>query len=110
MSLIIDLASWLCLLGGGLFLLAGGIGLLRLPDFYTRIHAAGVTDTMGAVLILLGLGFQAGLDLVSAKLALIFLFLCFTSPASTHALAKAARHGQVQAVLHEEGENEPSKR
>lgn len=62
MTLALDLLSWLALLGGLFFLAVGGIGLLRLPDFYTRLHAAGITDTLGAGLILLGLCFQGGLD------------------------------------------------
>ena len=89
-----DLLSWLCLAGGGVFCLIGGIGLLRMPDFYTRGHAAGVSDTLGAGLILLGLMFQGGVSLITAKLVMIFFFLYVTSPTSTHALFKAAyAHG-----------------
>ena len=68
----------------------GGIGMLRLPDFYTRIHAAGITDTMGAWLMLVGLMFQAGWTLVTVKLLMLLFFLVATSPLATHALAKAA--------------------
>ena len=82
---LVDILCWICVLGGGFFVLAGGIGVLRLPDFYTRIHAAGVTSTMGAWLILVGLALQAGWSLVTIKLGLIFLFLFFTSPTTaTH--------------------------
>ena len=95
---VVDILSWICLLGGGFFVLAGGIGVLRLPDFYTRIHAAGVTDTMGAWSILLGLALQAGWSLVTVKLGLIFLFLFFTSPTAAHALAKAALHGGLRPL------------
>ena len=102
MELVIDAISWVCLLGGGLFVLAGGIGVLRMPDFFTRLHAAGVTDTMGAGLVLIGLMFQAGFTQVSIKLALILFFLLFTSPTATHALAKAALHGKLKPVLHED--------
>ena len=90
MDLALDLASWAFLLAGSLFCITGGIGMLRLPDFYTRCHAAGITDTLGAGLILVGLGFQGGLSQVTVKLALILVFLCLTSPTSTHALVKAA--------------------
>ncbi len=55
MAVLIDLLSWLILLGGVAFALIGSVGLLRMPDFYTRLHAAGITDTLGAGLILLGL-------------------------------------------------------
>lgn len=87
------LLFWLsaaCLLTGGLFGILGGIGLIRFPDFYSRLHAAGITDTLCALLIIVGLLIQAGLALVSVKLLLILLFLLFTAPTASHALARAA--------------------
>ncbi|MFA9459307.1 monovalent cation/H(+) antiporter subunit G [Thiohalorhabdus methylotrophus] len=96
MALLTDAASWLCIVLGGLFVLIGGIGVLRLPDFFTRLHAAGVTDTLGAGLVILGLAFQAGLTLTTVKLALIYGFFILTSPTAAHALAKAALHGGVK--------------
>lgn len=89
-GLLIDILSWACLLAGSLFCAIGAIGLLRMPDFYTRAHAASVTDTLGAGLILLGLILQAGLTLVAVKLVMIGLLLFFTGPVAIHALAKAA--------------------
>ncbi len=85
-----DLLTFVLLTLGTVFILIGGVGVLRMPDVYTRLHAAGITDTMGAGLILVGLMFQGGWSLVTVKLMLILLFLEFTSPTSTHALAKAA--------------------
>ena len=103
MSLALDIASWVFLSLGALMCFIGGIGLLRLPDFYSRTHAATITDTMGAGLVLLGLALQAGPTLVAAKLALIGVFLWLTGPAATHALAKAAyAHGQKAVVDGEE--------
>ncbi len=90
MEFVIDGLSWACLLAGGLLTVIAGVGLLRLPDVYARMHAAGITDTLGAGLMLLGLGLQAGFTQISIKLALILIFLVYTSPAATHALAKAA--------------------
>ena len=90
-ELVLDLISAGLLAAGSIFVLIGGFGLIRLPDFYTRLHAAGITDTLGAELILLGLMFQAGLSLVTVKLILISLFIFFTSPTATHAVANAAR-------------------
>ncbi len=90
MSAVLEILSWICLLAGGFFCIVGGIGLIRMPDFYTRMHAASVTETLGAGLLLLGLMIQAGLTLVTAKLVMIGLLIFFTSPAATHALAKAA--------------------
>jgi len=82
--------GWFFLSAGSAFVLAGGIGILRLPDFFSRIHAAGITDTMGAWLIVVGLMFSAGWTLVTAKLLMLLLFLVITSPLASHALAKAA--------------------
>ena len=86
----IEVLSWILILGGSGFVIIGGIGLLRLPDFYTRIHAAGITDTLGTWLILLGLMLHEGLTLGAAKLAMLLFFLLATSPLASHALAKAA--------------------
>jgi len=86
----IDLVSWLCLLGGGLFCVLGAVGLLRMPDFYTRMHAASVIDTLGVGLMLLGLLLQAGVGLVAVKLLMIGVLIFFASPTATHALARAA--------------------
>jgi len=90
MDMFIDIASWLLLSFGGVFVFIGGIGALRMPDLYTRMHAASLTDTMGAVLIIAGVMLQAGASLASIKLAAILVFLLFTSPTSTNALASAA--------------------
>lgn len=91
MNVILDIVSALLLLGGAFFVLVGAIGVFRLPDFYTRLHGAGVTDTLGAGLILLGLMLQAGFTLATVKLLMILVFLFITSPTSCHALAQAAR-------------------
>ncbi len=90
MNLWVDALSWVCLVVGGLFCVVGAVGLLRMPDFYTRMHAASVIDTLGAGLILLGLLLQAGLTLVAVKLLMIGLLIFFASPTATHALARAA--------------------
>ncbi len=97
--IVADLTSWACIVVGSLFAITGGIGIHRFPDFFTRLHAAGVTDTMGAVLILVGLMVQAGWTLIAVKLFLVLGFLMFTSPTATHALAKAAIHGKLRPVL-----------
>lgn len=96
---MIDLISWVLLLVGGALGIIGGIGLYRFPDFYSRLHAAGITDTLCAMLILLGLGLQAGWTLAGFKLALIFVFLVFTSPTASHALANAAQHSGLKPKL-----------
>ncbi len=103
MTVVVDMASWLCLLAGGVFCIIGGIGLLRMPDFYTRMHAASVIDTLGAGLILLGLILQAGFTLVAVKLLMIGLLLSFTGPVAAHALARAAMLRGIKPLLHAEG-------
>lgn len=108
MNLAIDIASWLLLGAGGVFCVIGGVGLIRMPDFYTRVHAASVTETLGAGLILVGLMLQAGLTLVSVKLLIIGLLIFFTSPTATHALTRAALTRGLEPVLAGE-EEAPSK-
>lgn len=88
--MIVDIASWILLTLGGLFVLIGGIGALRMPDLYTRMHAASVTDSLGAILIIGGVILQAGLTLAAVKLVAILIFLLFTSPTAANALASAA--------------------
>ena len=90
MAMLLDIVSWVLLSAGGAFVLIGGIGALRMPNLYTRMHAASVTDTMGAALVLAGVMVQAGLSLATIKLVAILLFLLITSPTSSYALASAA--------------------
>ena len=89
-DLLLDIISWILLSAGGVFVLIGGIGALRMPNLYTRMHAASVTDSLGAALVLLGVMVQAGLSLATIKLGAILLFLLITSPTSSYALASAA--------------------
>jgi len=89
MSVVADVLSWVLLLAGSFFAVVGALGVIRMPDLFTRLHAAGVTDTMGVGLILSGLMLQGGVSLVTAKLFLILGFLWFSSPVSTYALARA---------------------
>ncbi len=81
----------ICLIGLGiLFLLMGTIGILRFPDYYTRMHAAGKCDTMGSLLIVAGLAIHNGITLGSVKIIFIAVFIFLTSPTATHAIARAA--------------------
>lgn len=84
---------------GLVFVLAGAIGVIRLPDFYTRLHAAGLTDTLGAELIIFGLILQAGDWQTMAKLGLVGLLLFLTSPTATHAVANAAHRAGLKPDL-----------
>lgn len=99
MDAVLDIATWVCLVGGAIFALIGAIGIIRFPDVYSRMHAASLIETMGAGLILLGLAIQAGLSLISVKLALIFIFLFFTNPTTTHALARALIYAGIKPYV-----------
>lgn len=88
--IVLDILSWGLLLAGTVFCVISAVGLLRMPDFFTRMHAASVADTLGAGLLLAGMMLQAGFTLVTVKLAAIGLLVFFTSPTATHALARAA--------------------
>ncbi len=109
MTTLIDALSWVLLVAGGFFCVVGAIGMLRMPDFYTRMHAASVTETLGAGFILAGLVLQAGFTLVAAKLAMIGLLILFVSPTATHALARAALARGLAPPL-AAPKDEPSKR
>ncbi len=75
---------------GCFFIIVASIGIVRLPDFYTRVHPAGKADTMGQILILTGLIIYEGLSLISVKLFFIICFVLIANPTATHALVKSA--------------------
>jgi len=91
--------SFAFIAAGMLFVLAGAIGILRLPDFYTRMHAAGMTDTLGAELVIVGLMIQSGFSQTSLKLLLVAFFLFITSPTASHAVANAAHQAGLKPLL-----------
>jgi multicomponent Na+:H+ antiporter subunit G len=98
-SLIADIISWALIVAGSLACIVGALGLIRMPDLYTRMHAASVIDPFGAGLILIGLMVQAGFTLVTAKLLFLLVLLLFTSPVATHALGAAALHRKLEPRL-----------
>ena len=97
-QLLISVFSGFFILLGVLALLIGAMGLLRLPDVYCRIHAVGMIDTAGASFIILGLAIHEGVSLVTVKLLFIGIFLFFTSPIATHAVAQVAHKSGVVPV------------
>jgi multicomponent Na+:H+ antiporter subunit G len=99
MSLVVDLLSWVLIVLGSFFTVVGGIGLVRMPDVYTRMHAASVTDTLGAGFLLIGMMLQAGFGLVTLKLLFILGLFFFFAPVITHALAQAAMHERIEPQL-----------
>lgn len=113
MEALLEVLSWIAIVGGLFFMLVGTFGVLRMPDVYTRLHAAGMTDTMGAGFLLLGMALQTVIDmmhgqtsywLVLVRLVFVYLFLLFTSPIATHALARAGLAGGVEPWTNEEGD------
>jgi multicomponent Na+:H+ antiporter subunit G len=89
-DLVIEVLSWIMILSGSAFTVIGAVGTLRFPDFWSRLHAASVSESAGMILLVLGLSLQAGLSLVTVKLLLIAIFIFITGPTSTHAVANAA--------------------
>ena len=87
---LLELASDMLIGAGMLFVITGAAGLYRMPNFFTRTHAAGITDSAGAGLVLLGLLLRVETFSTGLRLVLILLFLLFTSPTATHALAQSA--------------------
>ena len=104
MELAREILTWILLVAGSCFALIGGLGLLRLPDVFARMHGGGITDTLGAWLILAGLMVHAGFSLVTLKLLAILFFLLVTSPTSTHALARSALSHGLRPRVHEQEE------
>ena len=90
MQYIVEILSWISILTGAGFLLIGSAGIVRFPDFWSRLHAASVVDSAGMLLLMLGMCLQAGLTLITVKLIVIALFLFITGPTATHAVANAA--------------------
>jgi len=101
MDVVLETISFAFMGLGAAMLIIGGVGLIRLNDVFTRMHAAGIIDTLGAGAVMAGLMIQAGLGIVSIKLLLILVFIMFTSPTATHALARAALNGGVDPQLDE---------
>jgi multicomponent Na+:H+ antiporter subunit G len=94
---IVAIAGSAIVLIGSLFMVVGALGVVRMPDVFTRLHAASVSDTFGVGLILIGLILVGGLTLVSVKLAFLLAFLFITGPVATHAVARAALDAGVKA-------------
>ena len=89
-TILLDLISWAFILGGVFFLFVGSLGMIRLQDFWSRLHAASIIDSAGAGLLLFGMILQTGFTLITIKLVIIIVFLFFTGPTASHAVANAA--------------------
>lgn len=102
MTTAIIIVCTLLAAAGCFFVVVGAFGMVRMPDIYSRIHAASITDTGGAALIIASLALYAGLilhqPLVVVKLLITYFFILFTSPTASHAVAKTALIAQVTPV------------
>lgn len=102
-----EFIAGLFLAGGAFFLLASAIGMLRLPDFYCRLHASGNSETLGVMLSFMGLVIYEGLTLSSLKMIMIFLLIFLGNPIGTHILSKAAyKSGHHVWTLEEDAKEE----
>lgn len=101
------ISSWISLaliIAGVFFTFVGSLGVVRLPDFYSRTHAASKTDTLGILLVIAGLIVFEGATLNSIKLGFILLFIALANPIGSHALARAALKSGLQPLLFARGE------
>ena len=99
MAVLVDILSWVLLGAGSFFLVVGAIGLVRMPDVFTRMHATSVSETLGVGFILGGLMIQGGFTLVTFKLVCLFILLFLTAPVASHAIARAAMADGVEPIL-----------
>ncbi len=90
MTYFVNMVSYAFILAGVFYIFTGSLGILRMPDLFTRLHPAGLSDSFGAPLVLIGVAIQNGFTLFSAKLIMLIFFLLVTSPTATHALSKSA--------------------
>jgi multicomponent Na+:H+ antiporter subunit G len=91
-----NLFAAIFVISGLFFLFISGLGLLRFPDFYSRNHAVGKSETLGAMLILCGLAIYNGIEITSGKLVIILLFIALANPTATHIVARAAYRSGLQ--------------
>ena len=90
MDIFLNIFCWVLIISGSFFVIVGAFGTYRFSDFWSRLHAASITDSAGVILLLIGMGVYSGLTLITFKLLVIGLFLFITGPTSTHAVANAA--------------------
>lgn len=102
MAVILEVASWILIVAGSAFVVIGAVGMVRLPDLFTRMQAASLIDTVGAGLLLTGFMLQAGIGLVLLKLVVLLALFFFIGPMVSHALAQAALHAGVKPILAED--------
>ena len=103
MEVFLDVLSWVLLVGGGCIAVLSAYGVLKLPDVFTRMHAASMLDSLGSLCVFAGLALQAGFTIITAKLALVYAFMLLTSATSAHVLAKTAIHAGLEPLQGPQG-------
>jgi len=98
-GIVLDTLSWILLMAGSFFLVVGAIGLNRMPDLFSRLQATGVSDTVGAGFLLVGMMLQGGFTLVTVKLIFLLVIFLFTAPVATHAVTRAALSVGIEPKL-----------
>jgi len=110
MEAVFSILSGALIVTGAVFCIIGALGVVRLPDVFTRMHGAGIIDTLGLMLVMAGFVILAGLTLISVKLVLIVAFVLFTSPIATHALSRACLNGGIKPVTNTKSSIKPVQR
>ena len=103
--ILLDILTWLFIIPGALLLIIGGVGMITMPDVFARIHAASLVDTLGMLLLVLGMLIIEGFSQNALRLLMVAFFILFTAPVATHALSRAALKEGAEPQLHEEGED-----
>jgi multicomponent Na+:H+ antiporter subunit G len=99
LDIVRTVLAWALIGSGAFFIIVSAIGINRMPDVFTRLHAGSIGDTFGAGLMLLGMMVVAGFSLITAKLLLLLLFMWFMGPVATHAIARAALQAGEKPLL-----------
>ena len=94
-----NILSVILIVCGIFFMFVGSLGLIRLPDFYSRTHAVSKADTVGILSVIFGLMVYEGFTIYTLKLSFIFLFVALSNPIGTHALARAAYKQGIKPLL-----------
>jgi multicomponent Na+:H+ antiporter subunit G len=102
-DMVLDIIAVGFLLAGTFFFITATIGLIRFPDLFTRMHATGKGDTLGASMILIGLAIHVGLTPETVKILIILVFTLLTSPVSAHAISRAVYTSGAELWVKEAG-------
>lgn len=95
---ILEIISYFFIFTGAFLMTTGTIGVIRFPDFYTRLHPAGISDSLGAPMVLTGIAINTPFEMATTKVLLIIIFMWITGTTATHALAKSAHQSGLKPI------------